>query len=178
MRTGWLGKNGSTGHTGLHLQLAGWLFQWTFTSHKIRWTNFNIKNHFSEHHSGVSNRSCIICYKRIWFASLYQWRQMRTGQKKWGVHRVWSRVFEQSEWWSGRSWFWQVVYWDLWEEIQSWRNSVLEYLQSSRMKFDLEHCEGDLQCMLESKLVGRKERKSWVSCAYRGDSLGNKKKWG
>jgi len=26
------------------------------------------------------------------------WRQMRSGPKKWDVHRIWSRDFEQSEW--------------------------------------------------------------------------------
>jgi len=58
------------------------------------------------------------------------------------------------------------------------RNSVLEEfgakdLQSSRMKFDLEHCEGDL-CWSRSKSEGRKER---AEChLHRGDGLGNKRK--
>ena len=57
------------------------------------------------------------------------WRQMRSGRKKWGVHQIWSRGFEQSGWWWVRScWFWQVVYWDQWAEIQSWRSSELEDL--------------------------------------------------
>ena len=30
------------------------------------------------------------------------WRQMRSGRKKWGVHQIWSRGFEQSGWcWLG-----------------------------------------------------------------------------
>ena len=69
------------------------------------------------------------------------WRQMRSGQKKWGVHQIWSRGFEQSEWcWVRSCWFWQVVYGDQWAESQSWRNSGLVDLQSSRKRFDLEHC--------------------------------------
>ena len=42
--------------------------------------------------------------------------------------------------------------------VSRWRSSVLEDLQSSRMKFDLEHSEGDL-CWSRSKSEG-KERKS------------------
>jgi len=34
---------------------------------------------------------------------------------------------------------------------------VLEDLQSSRKRFDLEHCEGDL-CLSRSESEGRKER--------------------
>ena len=98
---------------------------------------------------------------------------MRSDQKKWGVHQIWSRGFEQSEWWWARScWFWQVVYSDQWAEIQSCRSSVLEDLQSSR--FVLEHCEGDLRWS-RSESEGRKDR---VECHLRrGDGLGNKRKW-
>ena len=50
---------------------------------------------------------------------------------------------------------------------------MLEDLQSSRTKFDLEHCEGDL-CWSRSESEGRKER---AECHLRrGDGLGNKKK--
>ena len=57
--------------------------------------------------------------------------------------------------------------------IQSCRSSVLEDLQSSRKKFDLEHCEGDL-CWSRSESEGRKER---AEChLHRGDGLGNKRK--
>jgi len=50
---------------------------------------------------------------------------------------------------------------------------VLEDLQSSRMKFDLEHCEGDLRWS-RSESEGRKER---AEChLHRGDGIGNKKK--
>jgi len=46
---------------------------------------------------------------------------------------------------------------------------VLEDLQSSRTKFDLEHCEGDL-CWSRSELEEGKKELS------RGDGLGNKRK--
>jgi len=58
------------------------------------------------------------------------------------------------------------------------RNSVLEEfsvrdLQSSKTKFDLEHCEGDL-CWSRRESEGRKER---AECHLRiGDGLGNKRK--
>ena len=48
---------------------------------------------------------------------------------------------------------------------------MLEDLQSFRMRFDLEHCEGDL-CWGVSESEGRKER---GECHLRrGDCLGNK----
>ena len=70
---------------------------------------------------------------------------MRSGQKKSGVHQIWSRGFEQSEWWWERScWFWQVVYWDQWAEIQCcffhanrWCSRLIQSLQS----FDSAHTE-------------------------------------
>ena len=37
------------------------------------------------------------------------------------------------------------------QKIQSWRSSELEDLQSSRKRFGLDHREGDLCTMLESK---------------------------
>ena len=50
---------------------------------------------------------------------------------------------------------------------------MLEDLQSSITKFDLEHCEGDL-CWRRSESEGRKER---AEChRRRGDGLGNKRK--
>jgi len=50
---------------------------------------------------------------------------------------------------------------------------VLEELQSSRTKFDLEHCEGDL-CWSRSESEGRKER---ADCHLRRcDGLWNKMK--
>jgi len=50
---------------------------------------------------------------------------------------------------------------------------VLEDLQSSRKRFDLEYCEGDL-CWSLSEPEGRKER---AECHLRrGDGLGNKRK--
>ena len=50
---------------------------------------------------------------------------------------------------------------------------MLEDLQLSRKRFDLEHCEGDL-CWSQSELEGRKER---AECRLRrGDGLGNKRK--
>jgi len=50
---------------------------------------------------------------------------------------------------------------------------VLEDLQSSRKRFDLEHCEGDLYWSL-SESGKRKER---AECNLRrGDGLGNKRK--
>jgi len=50
---------------------------------------------------------------------------------------------------------------------------VLEDLQSTRTKFDLEHCEGD-SCWSRSDSKGRKEK---VECHLRrGDGLGNKSK--
>ena len=48
---------------------------------------------------------------------------------------------------------------------------MLEDLQSSRKRFDLEHCEEDL-CWSRSEVEGRKER---AECHLRtGDGLGNK----
>ena len=53
------------------------------------------------------------------------------------------------------------------------RNSVLEDLQSSSMKFDQQHCEGDL-CRSQSESEGRKGR---AECYLRrGDGLGNNRK--
>ena len=50
---------------------------------------------------------------------------------------------------------------------------MLEDLQSSRMKFDLEHCEGDL-CWSRNESEGRIER---AEChLHRGDGLGNNRK--
>ena len=50
---------------------------------------------------------------------------------------------------------------------------MLEDLQSSRKRFDLEHCERDL-CWSRSESKGRKER---AGCHLRrGDGLGNKRK--
>jgi len=40
---------------------------------------------------------------------------------------------------------------------QSWRSLVLEDLQSSRKRYDLEHCEGDV-CWSLSESEGRIER--------------------
>jgi len=49
----------------------------------------------------------------------------------------------------------------------------VEDLQSSRKRFDLEHCEGDLYWSL-SESEGRKER---AECYLRGgDGLGNRRK--
>ena len=81
----------------------------------------------------------------------------------------------QPTWWERSCWFWQVVYWDQWAEIQSWRSSELEDLQSSRKRFGLEHREADL-CWSRSESEGRKEK---AECHLRrGDGLGNKRKWG
>ena len=100
------------------------------------------------------------------------WRQMRSGEKKWGVHQIWSRDFKQNEsCWVRSCCFWQVVYWDQWAEIQSWRRSVLEDLQTATKRFDFWRWS-----MLESKWVGRKEKKQCHLC--RGDGLGNMRKWG
>jgi len=50
---------------------------------------------------------------------------------------------------------------------------VLEDLQSSRKRFDLEHCEGD-PCLSLSESEGRQER---AEChLHRGGGLGNKRK--
>ena len=50
---------------------------------------------------------------------------------------------------------------------------MYEDLQSSRTKFDLEHCEGDL-CWSLSESEGRKEK---AECHLRrGDGLWNKRK--
>ena len=50
---------------------------------------------------------------------------------------------------------------------------MLEHLQSSRMKFDIEHGEDDL-CWSRSELEGRIER---AECHLRrGGGLGNKRK--
>ena len=56
------------------------------------------------------------------------WKQMRSGQKKWGVHRIWSRGFEQSEWcWVKSCGFWQIVHrWSLFLLffIFIWKNAI------------------------------------------------------
>ena len=50
---------------------------------------------------------------------------------------------------------------------------MLEDSQSSRKRFDLEHCEGDL-CWSLSESEGRTERAEYH--LRRGDGLGNKRK--
>ena len=56
---------------------------------------------------------------------------------------------------------------------QSWGSSVLEDLQSSRTKFDREHCESYL-CWSRSESGGSKER---AKCHLRRcDGLGNETK--
>jgi len=39
-----------------------------------------------------------ICWSRVIWELGRNWRRLRSGQKRWGVHRKWSRGFEQSEW--------------------------------------------------------------------------------
>jgi len=79
---------------------------------------------------------------------------MRSGQQKWGVSQIWSRGFEQSEWWWVRSWFWQVVYWDQWAVLEEFsvRFAVTQDEIWSRTLWRWS--------MLESKWVGRKEKRA------------------